>query len=109
MRLVDLDPRFLKVETERSFRDVDDIAAADGIVFLCPKCLGDNGGQRPGVHSIICWQPHIPQTIPPTPGRWSFVGTGIEDLTLKAGSSSIALTSGCCAHFYITAGGIVWC
>jgi hypothetical protein len=71
-----------------------------------------------GVHGVICWQPHVPQTMPPVPGRWKFMGTGYNDLTLVAGSSSILLTCTCkpkpgeppckcCkAHFFIKNGNI---
>lgn len=109
MRLTELEPRFLKVEDERSFRDVDAIAEADGVMFVCPLCLKNQAMTRPGVHSVICWRPRVPQTIPPVPGRWEFSGNGYEDLTLTAGSSSILLTSpeGCGAHFWITNGEIV--
>jgi hypothetical protein len=56
---------------------------------------------------VLCWQPHVPQTIHPIPGRWRFVGTGYDDLSLVAGSSSIALKSGCKAHFFVRDGNIV--
>jgi len=107
MRLSELEPQFLKITSPTTFQDVDAIADADGVIFLCPVCFRANGGSV-GTHSVICWQPHVPQTIPPTPGRWNFVGTGYGDLTLRAGSSSIALTGdGCKAHFFITNGEIV--
>jgi hypothetical protein len=43
----------------------------------------------------------------PTPGRWDFQGTGLQDLTLVAGSSSVLLTGGCRAHFFVRDGEIV--
>lgn len=107
MKLTELEPQFVKVIDERTFQDVDDVAQADGIIFVCPKCIVTLGG-RAGAHSVLCWQPHVPQTIRPVPGRWNFVGSGYGDLTLRAGSSSIALTGeGCQAHFWITNGEIV--
>lgn len=110
MKLAELLPQFIKLVPRRkavTFRDVTNIKKADGILFLCPKCLNAIG-KREGVHSIICWQPHVPQTITPVPGRWNFIGTGYDDLTLKAGSSSILLTGdGCKAHFFITNGEII--
>ncbi len=36
-------------------------------------------------------------------------GTGIADLTLVAGSSSVALQGGCKAHFFVRDGAIVDC
>lgn len=115
MRLSELEPEFLQIVTEKSFQRHDYFARADGIIFLCPVCFRTNGGPV-GTHSVICWQPHVPQSMPPVPGRWSFQGTGYEDLTLVAGSSSILLTCTCkpeeqpctcCkAHFYVRGGNI---
>ena len=85
---------------------VDGIAEADGIDFLCPKCFAANGGNV-GTHHVICWRPRVPADVCPKPGRWEFGGTGYGDLTLTAGSSSILLMGGCCAHFWITNGEIV--
>ena len=83
---------------------VDSMAEAQGILFLCPVCEGD--GRRG--HHIICWDPSVPQSVPPRPGRWSLVGTGVADLSLVAGSSSVHLNGADCdAHFFITNGKIV--
>lgn len=107
MKLIDLEPEFLKRTDDTHWHRVDALAEADGIIFVCPKCFAANGKQRPGIHSVICWQPHVPQTTSPKPGRWSFKGTGVADLTLVAGSSSIHLTGpGCGAHFFIENGEI---
>lgn len=106
MRLADLEPEFLKRVTEdRSTLDVT-IAEADGIVFVCPKCFAANGNQRPGVHSIICWRPRVPADVTPGPGRWEFIGTCLDDLSLVAGSSSVLLMGGCNAHFFVRNGAI---
>jgi len=51
----------------------------------------------------------VPQTWPPVPGRWEMLGTGLADLTLVASSSSVLLTEGCRAHFYVQGGQIVMC
>jgi hypothetical protein len=109
VRLTDLGPKFLTVTTPLGsfFTDGTDIAVADGLLFLCPVCFKTNAGPI-GTHSIICWRPRIPQTIGPTPGRWEMLGTGFDDLTLRAGSSSVFLQGpGCGAHFFITNGEIV--
>lgn len=106
MKLTELEPQFLKRIDDKHFRDVDTLAEADGIVFLCPKCFAGNGNRRPGVHSVICWRPHVPQSTPPTPGRWEFQGAGYHDLSLVAGSSSILLKGGCEWHGFITNGEI---
>lgn len=106
MRLTELDPRFLKVASAHLFKHVMHIDHADGILFLCPKCFAANGG-RAGTHGVICWRPRVPQTVHPIPGRWEFVGSGFEDLSLVAGSSSVLLTGpGCQAHFFVRNGTI---
>ena len=107
MKLVELDPKFLKhiLEDGIEIHRYCEFDEADGIQFLCPKCFRSNSG-RVGTHSIICWRPRIPQTVYPKPGRWEFLGTGISDLTLVAGSSSILLTSGCMWHGFIEGGNV---
>lgn len=107
MKLTELEPTFLKILSDQTYRMIDDVGLADGIEFLCPVCFKKNGG-KVGTHAIICWRPHVPQSVPPTPGRWEFQGSGYNNLTLFAGSSSILLTSAeCKAHFHITNGEIV--
>ena len=108
MRLEDLEPQFLRWKSPSAFQHVDSIEEADGIFFLCPKCFVANGGMI-GTHGVMCWRPHVPQDTSPKPGRWEFSGTGYADLTLVAGSSSVLLTSGCRAHFFVRAGEIVGC
>jgi len=103
MKLTDLEPRFLVVIDSKTRKYVDTIEEASGIDFLCPKCFKDNGG-RVGTHHVLCWEPQVPQSITPKPGRWVMEGTGFHDLTLTASSSSIALQGGCAAHFFVTNG-----
>jgi hypothetical protein len=105
MKLTELDPKFLKIEDPHHFKWVDELAGADGIEFLCPLCFTANAGPV-GTHVVICWRPHVLQTVHPIPGRWEFQGRGYEDLTLVAGSSSVLLTKGCCAHFFVRNGEI---
>jgi len=106
MRLVDLEPRFLKIVDERTFRS-DGTIQDDGLCLLCPTCFEKNDGNV-GTHSIICWRPHVPQTYYPIPGRWEMQGTGFDDLTLAgATSSSVLITEGCMAHFFIRSGAII--
>jgi hypothetical protein len=109
VRLADLEPQFLRVEEAgRVLRHVDTLAEAEGIMFLCPVCFAKNAG-RVGTHAVICWRPSVPQYVLPGPGRWEFEGTGYEDLTLRAGSSSVLLNGGCKAHFFVTDGQIRLC
>lgn len=103
MRLKELQPQFIKIISTSTTRDVDDIIGADGIEFLCPKCINDSG------HSILCWQPHVDPNLDPKPGRWNLVGTGCDDLSLVNGSSSVLLNGGCNAHFFIKNGEIKMC
>jgi len=105
MKLSELEPKFLKITGDLTHQQTDNLNEADGIMFLCPVCFAANKGPI-GTHSIICWQPHVPQDKSPKPGRWAFKGTGYDNLTLVAGSSSILLTGGCNAHFYIKNGNI---
>lgn len=105
IRLADLDPQFLLVKDLKTFTHVESVEEADGIMFLCPVCFKANGGPK-GTHRVVCWRPRVPQSIPPIPGRWEFQGAGYNDLTLVAGSSSIALTTGCKAHFFVKNGEI---
>lgn len=106
MKLADLDPRFIRRIDDTLFDFVEEIDQADGLLFLCPACFGANGGPR-GTHSIICWRPRVPLTTSPKRGRWEFEGSGLEDLTLVAGSSSVLLTGGCRAHFFIRNGEVI--
>lgn len=106
MKLLELEPTFLRYEPKDGrdiFVMVDSISEAQGVKFLCPKCWKANNGPI-GTHAVICWNPTIPQTVPPQPGRWSLVGTGLHDLSLVAASSSILLTAGCMWHGYIKNG-----
>lgn len=107
MKLTELEARFMSYHEDgahRYHREVDSIAEANGVMFLCPQCKLD--GVR-GVHSVLCWAPSVGMAATPGPGRWDLQGTSLEDLTLVAGSSSVRLTGGCCAHFHVTNGEII--
>jgi hypothetical protein len=98
-----------EVEGPREYHvNVDAIEDADGVRFLCPKCYLANAGAR-GTHSVLCWRPRVPAGVFPMPGRWEFVGTNLSDLSLVAGSSSVLLTAGCKAHFFVEKGEIRMC
>lgn len=106
MRLLDLDPRLLRVTAPGHYEQVETLEQADGLQFLCPVCFEHNGGST-GTHYVVCWSPRVPLTEPPGPGRWELVGTGLHDLTLRAGSSSIQLRGGCYWHGYVRAGEVL--
>ena len=107
--LRELEAKFLRIDSTdpQTMEYVDAIGDADGVIFLCPKCYDDNRGPV-GTHSVICWSPKVGQEHVPRPGRWNLTGTGLDDLTLVAGSSSVALQgSDCQAHFFVRNGRIV--
>lgn len=103
--LATLDATFLKIIDERTHQREAPFGEADGVMFLCPECYMKNEGPV-GTHAVICWRPHVPLTHSPGPGRWEFGGTGLDDLTLRAGSSSVLLPCG--GHFFIRDGQVVW-
>lgn len=102
--LRELEGAFIK-RTDSGFRSDATFADCDGLMFLCPKCYAENHGPV-GTHMVICWKPHVPQDVSPRPGRWSQEGTGLDDLRLVAGSSSIALQGGCGWHGFVGMGGV---
>jgi hypothetical protein len=107
VRFTELEPSFLKFDPNdrKTYGMTDNIAEADGVSFVCPKCFAAQG--RPGSHSVICWTPKVPQDVAPMPGRWNLVGTGYGDLSLVAGSSSVLLMGGCNAHFFVRNGEVI--
>jgi hypothetical protein len=111
VKLTELDPHFLKCTEPLGFDhadEIEDLAEAEGLMFLCPTCFRANKGAT-GTHSIIVWRPTVSRDVFPGPGRWDFVGTGYHDLSLKAGSSSVQITGGCRAHFFVRNGRIDFC
>lgn len=106
MKLTNLDASFRRIIVPgRSHELVDSIEDAQGVSFLCPKCFTTNKGPI-GTHTVICWflDRGVSADEFPKPGRWGAFGTGLDDLTLKAGSSSILLKGGCNWHGFIRNG-----
>lgn len=101
MKLVNLEASFVKRVDDTVFEVVDTLSKADGLLFLCPKCKGE--------HSILCWSPSVPMTTNPTWGRWNLVGTGLHDVSLVFGSSSVKVTNGCRWHGYVRNGEVTEC
>lgn len=107
VRLSELKPTWLQYRGDPAVRHVQLLReGANGIQFLCPACFLANNKQSMGVHRVICWDPSVPQTVTPVPGRWQLLGDSFENLTLKAGSSSVQLNGGCKAHFFINNGDV---
>jgi hypothetical protein len=106
MPLVLLSPEFIRHgESAAGLRliKVVDRAEAEGVSFLCPKCFQRLGGAV-GCHRVMCWDPSVPADVSPGPGRWKLDGRGFDDLSLVAGSSSVALQGGCKWHGFVRAG-----
>jgi hypothetical protein len=113
MKLIDLEPYWLRYEKRadgESFVPAS-MANAQGIRFLCPLCFSKNGGPT-GTHQVICWSRArgTPDDVHPLPGRWTFEGSGFENLTFNGdppgGARSIQLSGGCNWHGFITNGEI---
>jgi hypothetical protein len=87
--------------------EVDTLAEADGVWFLCPKCYAEKGGAV-GTHTVICWfVGKVPDDIDPKPGRWTPTGTGLSDLTFvpsEGRTQSVLLTGGCGWHGFVVNG-----
>jgi hypothetical protein len=132
MRLIELEPRFMKSWIEhhppgewvdgvmspdgvhRYRKEVATIEEADCIDFLCPLCFAKNGGAV-GTHG--CMVSFAGRDIPAgcgsidssgQPSRWTIVsGTTMNDLTLQP---SILLSGpGCGWHGFITNGEATTC
>jgi hypothetical protein len=84
VKLADLEPTFLGQYREddggrASYRQLDSVEGAQGVLFICPKC---------GNHSVLCWfvnprnAPRVPDSAFPRPGRWTFSGDTFDVLTL---------------------------
>lgn len=106
MKLTELEAKFIKYLNTHERQDIEDMAEADGVRFLCPKCYADNKGPI-GTHSVICWfEGRVPDDAVPGPGRWNPQGTSLHDLTFVPGakSNSVLLLSGCAWHGFVTNG-----
>lgn len=92
MRLTDLEGR-LVAHTSTGFRDVDSLAEAQGVTFLCPCGEG---------HSVGVWfrDRGVPDDATPGPGRW-VVDPSSHDLATLTLTPSIALR---CWHGFVTRG-----
>lgn len=108
--LRDLEAYFVQYHRRGEIARVETIAAAQGVLFLCPVCFHANGG-RVGTHSVICWSRSrgVPEDGRPGPGRWALAGSSLDDLTLNADPPGTArsvklLGDGCGWHGFVTNG-----
>jgi hypothetical protein len=93
MRLVDLEPQFLRLSKPFTYTKANDIGEADALQIRCPACHWSFGrGRTPGthVHRITLWLDQ---------GKWGATGTGYDDLTLAAGKVPVVMRSGCRSRF----------
>lgn len=100
MKLAELDATFLRITDEITYQMDVPFAAAQGVMFLCPKCFITNGGAV-GTHRVTCWfrDKGVPDAMRPGPARWPATGTSLADLTL---TPSVLLLSGCAWHGEVT-------
>lgn len=100
MRLVDLEPEFLRHD-DRTLVTAS-FADAHSIWFECPVCRSGRGH-----HVLVSFAGRgLPdgmgsQNREGKPSRWEVSGTGFADLTLKP---SIDCTPSCPWHGFVTAG-----
>lgn len=105
MRLRDLEARFYRITAPGHRLEVDTLAEAQGVLFLCPACFKTNNGPI-GTHSVMTWfrDRGVPDDEVPRPGRWQVASssTGLDDLTL---TPSVLLPGpGCGWHGFVTNG-----
>ena len=107
--LRELEAVFMKRIDDTHRQEVDAIAAADGLMFMCPKCYEANGGPV-GTHQVMCWfEGKVPDTEVPGPGRWTPAppDATIDNLSFVPSatkSCSVMLTGGCQWHGMVTNG-----
>lgn len=101
-----LNARFLRRINERQRAHVDTLYEAQGIMFLCPKCYTVNGGAV-GTHTVVCWfaDRGVPTDETPGPGRWTPLGSSLDDLTFVGpAAASVNLAGGCDWHGFVQDG-----
>jgi hypothetical protein len=105
VRLIELNPEWVKMTDDRSYESVDTLAEAQGLWFLCPVCFQRNSGVV-GTHHVLCWfaARGVLDSRKPGPGRWTPTGTDFKDLSLAP--SILLPQSKCEAHFHVINGEI---
>lgn len=127
MKLLELEPHFLRVLVEKNvptaiandpmdlskgsreeLRDrttlhrVGTLAEAQGMWMLCPKCFIANGG-RVGTHSVLVLFEGrgVPEGVCLGTARWAVSGSSLRDVTV---SPSILVVGGCGWHGFVENG-----
>jgi len=82
--LTDLNAALVVMTGAYSFAPTSSFAAADGVTFLCPRCVALFGASAS--HSVAAWSSTgaAPAGLAPPGTRWRMYGTGVADLTLVA-------------------------
>lgn len=109
--LRELEAEFIQYQSESTFHIVDNLAVAQGIIFLCPLCFINNKGST-DTHSVHVtfkdrgvpdgWGTYNKEG---QPTHWSIInGSGLDDLQL---SPSIFLEGeGCGWHGFVGNSGV---
>lgn len=96
------------------FDDVETVAEADHLMFLCPLCFAKNGGSV-GTHSVMVT--FAGRNVPDDAGsrgtngptRWNVAGTNLDDLTLTPSillNESLPPEQGCHWHGFVGSNGV---
>jgi hypothetical protein len=106
MKLIELDPEFLKIDSNGHYVYTPTLAYAQGLKFLCPLCFQKNKGTV-GTHVVVIWfRNHgVPDDTRPLPGRWCVSGIDMNDLTITPSINlENATKTGCQWHGFVTNG-----
>lgn len=97
------------------FHNVETVAEADGVCFLCPACFEKNGGSV-GTHGVMVTfeARNVPDAAGSRdasgkPSRWAASGTTIDDLVLTPSillDADRAPDQGCHWHGFVGSSGI---
>lgn len=97
------------------FRNVETVADADHIMFLCPACFAKNNGSI-GTHSVMAT--FAGRSVPDEagthdhegkPSRWNVSGASLDDLVLTPSillDASRKVEEGCHWHGFVGSSGI---
>lgn len=87
--LTALDPSFVKFSAKPGvLKCHDDATIAQGVWFLCPKCVGSKAQHG---HTVLFTGRGVPEKAQPE-GRWDMSGNDYASLTLRQGIGSVACT-----------------